>query len=157
MSRYLLLLIVFALVLLFIFFPRGDDPREIEAVFNEMIEASENKDADGVTGHFSLQYKDEYGATYYVVKKVVENAFRKYDHISVSYSDLSVIFSENESGEKEASASLDVIVTGHTSGTSRDLIGSEESPDNIIVTLEKSRLGGWKITGVEGIDEQDSY
>ncbi len=38
-----------------------------------------------------------------------------------------------------------------------DLIGSEGSPDNVTVTLKKSGLGGWKITGVEGIDAQESY
>lgn len=157
MSRYLLILIVVALVILFIYFPRGDDPEEIEAVFDEMKEAAENKDADAAAEYFSLQYKDEYGATYHVLKKVIENTFRKYDSIRVSYSGLSVIFSENESGDKEASANLDVIVTGQSSGMSRDLIGSEESPDNITVTLEKSGLGGWKIMGVEGIDERDSY
>lgn len=157
MSRYLLLLIVFALVLLFIFYPRADDPREIEAVFNEMKDAAEKGDTNGIIEHFSIQYKDEYGATYHVVKNVIENAFRNYDDVSVSYSDLSVVFSEDDSGEKEASAGLDVIVTGRSSGMSRDLIGSEESPDNIIVTLEKSGLGGWKITGVEGLDERDSY
>lgn len=157
MSRYLLLLIVFALVLLFVFYPRGDDPQEIEAVFDGMKEAAENKDAEAAAEYFSLQYKDEYGATYHVAKKVIENTFRKYDSIRVSYSGLSVIFSEDGSGEKEASASLDVIVSGQSSGMSRDLIGSEESPDNITVTLEKSGLGGWKITGVEAIDERNSY
>lgn len=157
MSKYLLLLIAAALVLLYLFFPRGDEPREIEAVFDEMKEAASNKDTDGVAEHFSMQYKDEYGATYHVVKKVIGNVFRKYDSIRVSYSGLSVVFSENESGEKEATANLDVTVTGYSSGMSYDLIGSEDSPDNVTVTLEKSGLGGWKITGVEGLDAQESY
>jgi len=156
-SRYLLLLIAAALVLLYLFFPRGDDPREIEAIFDEMKEAAANKDTDGVAEHFSLQYKDEYGASYPVVKKVIGNVFRKYDSIRVSYSGLSVVFSENESGEKEAAANLDVTVTGYSSGMSYDLIGSEGSPDNVTVTLVKSGLGGWKITGVEGLDAQESY
>ena len=157
MSRYLLILIIVALVILYIYFPRGGDPREIEAVLGEMKDAAQIKDLDGVMSHFSLQYKDEYGATYHVVKKVIEDVFRKYDSIGVSYSGLSVVFSENESGGKEAAANLDVIVTGHSSGITRDLIGSDGSPDNVTVTFEKSSLGGWKITSVEGIDEQDGY
>jgi hypothetical protein len=156
-SKYLLLLIAAALILLYLFFPRGDDPREIESVFNELRDAAEKKDTDGVTEHFSLHYKDEYGASYHVVKNVIGNAFRKYDGIRVSYSGLSVLFSENESGEKEAAANLDVIVTGRSSGMFYDLIGSEGSPDNITVTLKKSGLGGWKITRVEGLDEQEGY
>jgi len=155
--RYLLLLIAVTLVLLYLFYPRGDDPREIKAVFDEMREAAANRDSEGAAEHFSLQYKDEYGASYPVVKNVIENAFRKYDSVGVSYSDLSVVFSKNESGEKEASANLDVTVTGQSSGIFYDLIGSEGSPDNVTVTLKKSALGGWKITGVQGLDEQDSY
>jgi hypothetical protein len=156
-SKYLLLLIAAALVLLYLFFPRGDDPREIESVFGDMRNAAEKKDADGVAEHFSLQYKDEYGATYPVVKKVIGNVFLKYDSVRVSYSGLSVVFSENESGEKEAAANLDVTITGYLSGMPHDLIGSESSPDNVTVTLKKSGLGGWKITGVEGLDAQESY
>jgi len=155
--RYLLLLIAVTLVLLYIFYPRGDDPREIESVFNEMIDAAGKNDTDGIAEHFSLQYKDEYRASYPVVKNVIENAFRKYDNVRVSYSGLSVIFSENESGEKEAAANFDVTVTGQSSGMSYDLIGSEGSPDNVTVTLKKSALNGWKVTGVQGLDEQDSY
>lgn len=153
----MLLLIAVTLVLLYLFYPRGDDPREIESVFNEMIDAAGKNDADGITEYFSLQYKDEYGASYPVVKNVIENTFRKYDSIRVSYSGLSVIFSENESGEKETAANFDVIATGQSSGMSYDLIGSEGSPDNVTVTLKKSALGGWKVTGVQGLDEQDSY
>lgn len=157
MYRYLLLLIAAALILLYLFYPRGDDPRQIEAVLNEIKDSAGKHDADGVTEHFSLQYKDEYGASYPVVKNVIENAFRRYDKILVSYSGLSVVFSENESGGKEAAANLDVIVTGQSSGMPHDLIGSDGSPDNITVTLGKSGLGGWKITSVNGIDEGENY
>ena len=157
MFRYLVLLVAAALVLIYFFYPRGDDPKEIQAVFDQMRDAAVNKDAEAEARYFSIQYKDEYGASYPVVKNVIENVFRKYDEIQVSYSGLSVVFSKTESGEKEAAANLDLLITGQTSGMSHDLIGSEGSPDNITVTLRKSELGGWKIVSVEGIQEQDSY
>lgn len=157
MSKYILLLIALAIVLIYLFFPRGDDAGQIEAVFNEISDAAGKKDAEGVTGHFSLQYKDEYGAGYPVVKSIITKAFERYDSIQASYSGLSAVFSENEYGEKEAAANVDVLVTGFKSGVPYKLIGSEGSPDNITVTLKKSGISGWKITGVEGLDTPDDY
>ncbi len=100
MSRYLLILIALAAVLIYFFFPRGDDAGEIEAVFNEMRDAAGKKDIDGVTGHFSLQYKDEYGAGYPVVKNVIAKAFGKYDRIEAAHSGLSAVFSETSTARK---------------------------------------------------------
>ena len=157
MSKYILLLIALAVVLIYLFFPRGDDAGQIEAVFNEIRDAAGKKDAEGATGHFSLQYKDEYGAGYPVVKSVITKALEKYDSIDASYTSLSAVFGENEYGEKEAAANVDILVTGFKSGISYILIGSEGSPDNITVTLKKSGISGWKITGVEGLDTPDDY
>lgn len=156
MSRYIIPLIILAAILTYFFFPRGDDTREIESVFNEVIEAAGRKEPDAISEHFSIQYKDGYGAGYPVVKNIIRSAFEKYDSIEASYSDISVAFSENEYGEKEAAANLDVVVTGLKSGIPYKLIGSEDAPDNITVTLKKSGLGGWKIMGVEGIDTTES-
>ncbi len=157
MSKYLLILIAVVLILIYLFFPRGDDAGQIEAVFNEIRDAAGEKDTEGVTGHFSLQYKDEYGAGYPVVKSIIAKAFEKYETIDASYSGLSAVFSENEYGEKEAAANVDVLVTGFKSGVPYILVGSGGSPDNITVTLKKSGIGGWKIIEVEGLDAPDDY
>lgn len=157
MSKYILLLIALAVVLIYFFFPRGDDAGQIEIVFNEIRDAAEKKDAEGVTEHFSLQYKDEYGAGYPVVKSIITKAFQEYDDIQASYSALSAVFGENEYGEKEAVANVDVLVTGFKSGIPYTLIGSGGSPDNITVTLKKSGISGWKITGVEGLGTPGDY
>ncbi len=156
MSKYIFLIIL-TVVLIYLLFPRGDDAGEIDAVFSELIDASGKKDAEGITGRFSLQYKDEYGAGYQVVKGIIAKAFEEYDSIEASYSGLSAVFRENEYGEKEAAANLDVLVTGLKSGLPYELIGSGGSPDNITVTLKKSGIGGWKITGVEGLDTREDY
>jgi hypothetical protein len=88
---------------------------------------------------------------------IITKALEKYDRIQASYSGLSAVFSENEYGEKEAAANVDVLVTEFKSGVPYKLIGSEGSPDNITVTLKKSGISGWKITGVEGLDTPDDY
>ena len=157
MSKYILLLIALAAVLIYFFFPRVDGAGEIEVVFNEISNAAGKKDTHGITEHFSLQYKDEYGAGYPVVKSIITKAFEMYDRINASYSGLSVVFGKNEYGEKVASANVDVLVTGFKSGIPHILIGSGEHPDNITVTLKKSGISGWKITGVEGLDTREGY
>ena len=157
MSRYIFLLIILALILIFYFLPRGDDAGEIEAVFDEIVEAAGKKDYEGIMEHFSVQYKDEYGAGYPVVKNIIIKVFEKYDSVEASYSGLSVVINKNEYGEKEAAANTDVEVTGYKSGIPDKLIGDNESSDNITVTLRKSGLGGWKIIRVEGLDNPEDY
>jgi hypothetical protein len=155
-SRYLILLIVLAVVLIYFFYPRGDDTREIEAMFNKITDAAGKKDPDAITKYFSVQYRDEYGAGYPAVKKIIGSVLEKYDRVDASYSELQVVFRKNEYGEKEASANCNILVTGYKSGVPYHLVGTADSPGNITVTLKKSGLGGWKITGVEGLDAANS-
>ncbi len=152
MARYIIPLIIVVVLLVYFFYPAGDDTSEIESVFDDMIESAEKRDLEGITEHFSIHYKDEYGATYPAVKNIIENMLEKFDTIEASYSDLSVSINENEYGEKEAAANLDVIATGIKSVVPHSLIGNDESPENVTVILKKSTLGGWKIIEVEGLD-----
>lgn len=156
MLRYVVPLIVAAVILIYFFYPRGDDTREMEKIFNEITDAARKKDLNAITEHFSIQYKDESGAGYTAVKKIIGNVLDKYDRIDVTYSELHVVTRNNEHGEKEASANCNVLVTGYKSGVPYQLVGSVDSSDNITVTLKKSGLGGWKITEVAGIDAADS-
>ena len=155
MARYVIPLIIIVALIIYFYFPGGDDTSEIEAVFNGIIESAGEKDLKGVTEHFSIHYKDEHGATYPVVKNIIQNAFDRYDGFQATYADLSATIGETENGEKEAAANLDIIVKGIKSGEHHNLIGSDESPENITVLLNKSSFGGWKITGIEGLETGD--
>lgn len=155
MARYIIPLIIIIALLIYFFYPGGVDTSEIESVLNGMKDSAEHNDPGEITEQFSINYRDEYGATYPVVKKIIKEAFERYDGIEPSYSGLSVSVSENEEGDMEAAANMDVSVRGIKSGAPRYLIGTADSPDNITVTLKKSPLGGWKIMKVEGIDKAD--
>ncbi|MEQ9618336.1 MAG: hypothetical protein RIG61_04075 [Deltaproteobacteria bacterium] len=155
MARYVIPLIIIVALLVYFYFPGGDDTSEIEAVFNSIIESAGEKNLEGVTEHFSLHYKDGHGVTYPVLKNLTQNAFEKYDGFQASYSGLSATIGENENGEKEAAANLDIIVKGIKSGKKQNLIGSDVSPENITVMLKKSSFRGWKIIEVEGIEKSD--
>lgn len=146
-------MIVLAIAGAYYLFRPGDDPSQIKALFDEMTEASGSKDIDGTMEGFSFQYKDRYGVSYPVLKKLIGDAYKKFDRIEASYSGLDAVIGEDVNGTNIASVNVDVVVKGIKSDDTQWLIGSEDSPDNITVTLEKSTLGGWKITEVEGVDE----
>ncbi len=157
MSKYIVLIIIMLGILVYFFLQSGDDPSEIEAVFNEVIDSGRKKDLDGVMEHFSINYRDDYGATYPIVKNVVKNFFERFDGFEADYSNLAVSINESEDGEKEAVANLDAWVSGIRNGIPVPLLGDEDTSQNITVTLVKSKLGGWKIVKVEGIEADGEF
>jgi hypothetical protein len=156
MKKYVIFIVIIAVVLTYLFYPPGDDTREVEALLNQALESGKEKDLDGVMGHFSLNYRDEYGATYPVVKNVVKTYFDRFDSFEGKYSRLKASINETKGGEKQGVANLDVQVWGMKSGIPTPILGDLDSTSNITVTLKKSRLGGWKIVKVEGIEEAGS-
>ena len=155
MGKYLVLAIVILGLFIYLFLWSGDDPSEIGAVFNDVIEAGKKKDLDGMMDHFSINYRDDYGATYPIVKNVVKNFFERFDGFDADYSSLAVSINDSENGEKEAVANLDVWVSGIRNGIPVPLLGDEDTPQNVTVTLVKSKFGGWKIVKVEGVEAEE--
>src|SRR5579884_416732 len=156
MKRYIVLIIAIT-ILVYLFLPSRDDSREIEAVIHDAIEAGKKKDLDGVMEHLSIEYRDDYGTTYPVIKNVVKNLFGRFDTFDGKYFDLKVSMNETEEGEKRAVANFDIYISGINSGTAFAILGSEDSPKNLTVTLKKSKLTGWKIIKVEGVDQEDRF
>ncbi|MGB7292413.1 MAG: hypothetical protein WBD99_09590 [Thermodesulfobacteriota bacterium] len=150
MKKIVFSLIVLVVLILFFFLPSGDDTTEIESTIDEIMMAGRKKDLNGVMDHFSIHYRDENGATYPVVKSIITSFFSNYEGFDCDYSDLKV--SINDSDEEQAAvASLDFYVIGVKTGRRFPIIGSELSPENIIVTLEKTTLGVWEIKEIEGV------
>lgn len=150
MKKIVLIFIVLVVLILFFLFPSEDDTSEIESAIDEIMMAGRKKDLEGVMDHFSLHYRDENGATYPVVKSIVMHFFTNYEGFEGNYSDLKVSINDSDEGQV-AVASLDVYVSGIKAGKLFPIVGSELSPENIIVSLEKTTLGAWKIKEVEGI------
>ncbi|HML94786.1 MAG TPA: hypothetical protein PKC29_05090 [Thermodesulfobacteriota bacterium] len=152
MRRFLFPLIVLAVALGYMMFRPGDDPSDIEELFDRMAEAARAKDLEGVMEGFSLQYKDGSGASYPVVKNIVSETFEKYGEIDAAYSDFEAFLSADEHGNPEAYISVGVVVTAADNGETRELLGSPGRPERINVTLKYSAISGWKIDAVEGLD-----
>ena len=152
--RYIIPVVIIAVLLLYFFIPASKDKdasAEIELLLTNLIESGKRKDIDVVMEYFSPEYTDSEGRTYAVIKKIIENAFDRFDVIDSGYSDLVVSTTENEEGDTLTTANLDIWVKGVRSGTSYKLIGSEESPQNIDIIFQSVMFGGWKILSVEGI------
>ena len=150
MKKIVLSVIVLVVLILLFYLPSGDDTREIESTIDEIMMAGRKKDLDGVMDHFSVHYRDENGATYPVVKSVIMNFFSNYEGFDCNYSNLKVSINDSDE-EQVAVASLEFYVSGIKAGGLFPIIGSESLPENIIVTLEKTTLGAWKIKEIEGV------
>ena len=136
----------------FFLWPASDDPTEIEKVLKKMIAAGEAGNFEGVTEHVSFDYRDEYGATFFVVKNIVQKVFEKFDKFETKYDGLSVTMNESDDGSKIAIANLNMNIKGKKSNISFSLLGQDESYENITITFKKTRLGEWKVIKSEGLD-----
>ncbi len=151
--RYIIPAIILGVLLIYFIFSGGDDTSEIEAVFNEIIESVKEKDEQGVLEHFSIHYQDEQGYNYLVIKRIIENAFSRFDTLDGSFDNISVSLGEDENGDKLAHTKVGVKATGVKGGIPETLLGSDDSHDEIMVTLKKASFGKWKIIEIEGVDK----
>jgi len=143
----------------FFLWPSSDDPSEIEKVLNKMITAGEGRSSEGVTEHASFDYRDDYGASYFVVKKIVQTVFEKFDNFETTYNKLSVTMNETEDGNKIAIANLNMNIKGYKSNIPINILRKDDSFENITLTFKKSKLGEWKVIKSDGLDSaiQEGY
>ena len=155
--RYLIPAAIIVVLIVYFFVLSGDDTSEIEGVFDDIIESARDKDQEGVLERFSIHYKDDNGYNYLVIKRVLENEFQSFDSLDGSYENVSVQITEDGNGERVARAKVGVKASGVRGGVPKILLGSEDSYDDITVTLKKSSLGGWKIIEIDGVDKYEKH
>lgn len=152
--KYLIPLVVIAVLLFYFFLPASKDEdasKKIETVLNNIIQSGERKDVNVFMEYFSPDYKDSVGRTRLVIKNIVQKAFDRFDSMQGGYSNLIVSTIENESGNTETIANLDIWIRGIKAGTIYKLIGTENDPKNVEIVFESVMFGGWKILSIERI------
>lgn len=152
MKKLTVLVIVIIALLVFFLCRSTDDTSEISKVIDQMVEAGEKGMQGDLMEHVSIEYRDDYGANYLVVKNVVENFFKKFSNFDTKYKNLTVSIDESESDDKIAFANLDIHIIGYRSGTPIDVLGTDDSYQNVTVELNKTKILGWKITKAEGFE-----
>ena len=155
--RYIIPAAIILVLIIYFFMLSGDDTAEIEKTLDDMIESAREKDREGLLDSFSKHYKDNNGYNYLVIKKIIDNAFKEYGSLDGSYENLSVTLGEDENGEKTANAKLGVKAVGVRNGIPENLLGTEDSYDEITVRLKKSSLGSWKIVEIEDVDKHGNH
>ena len=153
MRKIIIVVLILALGMFLLTRNRGDD-EFFSSYFNKMVEAGESKNLEQFMNFFSLQYKDEYGLNYIVIKKLVVNTFNEFDTLEGSFSDLSSSIKES-GGKNIAVINMDAKAVGIKNGIDTGVLGLQDKPENITIFLEKSTLGKWKIIKVEGVEKRD--
>lgn len=152
--KYLIPLVVIAVLLFYFFLPASKEENasgKIETVLNNIIQSGERKDVNVFMEYFSPDYQDTSGKTRLMIKNIVQNAFDRFESIEGGYSNLIVSTIEDESGNNQTIANLDIWVRGIKSGTIYKLIGTKDNPKNVEIVFKNVMFGGWNILSVEGI------
>jgi len=152
--KYLIALVIIAVLSFYFFLPASNEEgasAKIETVLKHLVESGKRKDVNVFMEYFSPDYKDSSGRTRLVIKDIVQKAFDRFESMEGGYSNLIVSTIENESGDTETIANLDIWISGIKAGTTYKLIGTEDNPKSVEISFESVMFGGWKILSVEGI------
>ena len=105
----------------------------------------ESEDLEGAMDHVSKEYEDERGWTYYVVKRILRDAFSQFEGFKIEMGTMQI-----EIREKEAAASFDLRLFVNLQGQRGLLVGSVQEPAHIQLFLTKG-LRRWFVTDVKGV------
>ena len=140
-------LIIIAIAAIIIKFLFVSEKSRILKVINEGRAAVEAEDVDKCMSYISLQYSDDYGLKYLIVKRILTDVFKEFDGFKVMLDDVEI---EVNNKEKTAVAAFDlrIIVTLHNQPGY--LVGTTDSPAKIKMYFIKERLK-WQVVKVMGI------
>ena len=141
--RVVLLLIIVAGVIFFLFFP--SDESRIKKLFREGSIAIEKKDIDTIMSKVSYNYRDEYGFTYLYIRETLKSVFQRMENIKVESENLKIVIQD-----KTAEADLDVRIIATIGNETGYIFGDMPHPVHLRFTLEKERTK-WLVTKTEGL------
>lgn len=141
----IVILIIIIIAAIIIKFLLVSDKSRILKVINEGRAAVEAEDVEKCMSHISLQYSDDYGLKYLIVKRILIDVFKEFDGFKVLLDNIEIEVKEDKA---VASFDLRIIVTLHNQPGY--LVGSTDSPAKIKVYFVKERLK-WQAIKVSGI------
>ncbi|MBI4654669.1 MAG: hypothetical protein HY752_06700 [Nitrospirae bacterium] len=144
LRRYAILLVLFiSLILIPLLYPTNE--KRIKKVINNTEKAVVAEDIEGMMGHISYNYLDDYGNGYLQIKNIMLQAFQLFDDIEI---EKDIIKISVKNSHAEAHVSVRVIAL-HNEDRGY-IIGDAVSAQTIKVFLEKSP-NKWLVTKVEGV------
>ncbi len=129
----------------------GSDETKIKDIFDEARTAFNREDNGSLFADVSLEYKDESGIKYLPAKYIMMQFFKKTDNVNLRIPNISIAISG-----KEATAELEIILTGAKQGRGYHVLGKPGDPVIIVVGLKKG-LTGWKVHSTKNVRPSKTY
>jgi hypothetical protein len=123
-----------------------DDDSEIRLMLDGMATAAETRNTPEFIKHFSMDYKDSHGNTYFVIQQFAQITFSQVEELKVEFKKVNISVAG-----KSAYVTLEVVTRAKSKGRISHPFGSEERPELPRLTLKRER-GNWKIFKVEGVE-----
>lgn len=145
-KKSVILLFLLILAPIIIYFLWSSDTARIKKLVKQGAAAIEKKEIDEVMSKVSFNYQDEYGLSYALLKRVLEEQFKVMSDIKVEYENLKVEVKDNS-----ATAELDVRVVATIENQTGIIVGDPKTPAHLKFTLAKERVK-WLVTKTEGLN-----
>lgn len=142
-SVIFLFLLILSPIIIYFLWP--SDESRIKKLIKEGAAAIEKKEIDKVMSKVSFNYQDDYGFTYILIKKLLEDQFRTMSDIKVEYENLKITVKKDS-----AIADLDVRVIATIGNETGYIIGDIKKPVHLKFNLEKERVK-WLVMKIEGL------
>lgn len=142
------IIIIFLLIIspIIIYFLWPTDESRIKKLVKEGATAIEKEDVETTMSKVSFNYHDEHGLNYILLKRILEDQFRKMSDIRIEYENLKITVNKGT-----ASAELDLRVIATIWNQTGYIIGDIKTPTHLKFSLEKERTK-WLVTKTEGLD-----
>ncbi len=145
-SIIILFLLIISPVIIYFLWP--SDESRIKKLIKQGAGAIEKGEIDNVMSKVSFNYQDDYGFTYLLIKRVLEEQFKTMSDIKIEYENLKIAVKENS-----ATAELDVRVIATIGNQTGYVIGEIKRPEHLKFTLEKEHAK-WLVIKTEGLPFQ---
>lgn len=142
-SVIFLFLLILSPIIIYFLWP--SDESRIKKLIKEGAAAIEKKEMDKVMSKVSFNYYDDYGFTYILIKKLLEDQFRTMSDVKVEYENLKITVEKDS-----AIADLDVRVIATIGNETGYIIGDIKKPVHLKFNLEKERVK-WLMMKIEGL------
>ncbi len=143
----MVILIVIVVSAIIIKFLLVSEKSGILKVINEGKAAIEAENIEKSMSYVSLQYSDDYGLKYLIVKRILADVFKEFDGFKVLLDNIEIDVNKKEN-TAVAAFDLRIIVTLHNQPGY--LVGLTDSPAKIKMYFIKERLR-WQVVKVSGI------
>ena len=148
MKRWIIVFLtlsVLCLISIYILYPT--DEKRIISIINKSEDALVEKNINELMEYISYNYRDDYGASYIQIKKILQTVLRRLNDIKIERNIIKISLRENF-----AEAELDVRVIASEGENRGYIIGDAGQAAAIKIFFEKSSYK-WLIIKVEGVFE----